>query len=174
MIRFSFYFDPISTAESFLEIKPTISSVTDDPLGTKIEYANLAVYPVFTNRMVLVRQPEVNLTTPTEINFKKISPVNYQGRVKGSQGTHVIVFSENYSSDWKLVLKNRGGAPITYDPPHFSANLYANAWYMEDLKGDYNFEIYYQPQRLHNVFLGVSAATLLTATGYWVWERIKK
>ena len=171
--RFNFYFDPIPTSFSILDLK-LLAAPTSNPLGTKLEYTNLAVYPVFTNGMVFIKEPEVNLAVPEKINFSKVNPVKYTGEVRGSDGSHIIVFSENYSPDWEIRLTNLGGTGITYDPPHFSANLYANAWFMEDLKGDYNFEIYYQPQRLHNVFLGVSVATLLTATGYWVWERIKK
>lgn len=173
-IKFSFYFDPVPVEDSYLEIKPSILSVSDDPLGTKIVYANLAAYKVFTNKMMFMKIADKGLGVPPEIKINKINPTLYQGEVRNSQGSHIVVFSENYSPDWKIKLKNVGGEPIIYDPSHFSANLYANAWFMDDLKGDYDFEIYYEPQRLHNIFQAVSLGTLVLSFGYFIWERLKR
>ena len=171
--RFSLYFDPVPVKSSFLDLKPS-AYPRDNPLGTKLEYAKLAVYRVFINKMVFIKDPKVNLVIPEKITFEKISSVKYQGEVKNSQGSHIIIFSENYSPDWKITLKNVDGTPITYDPSHFSSNLYANSWFIDDIKGDYKFEIYYEPQSLHNVFLAISIATLAGAAGYYLWEKVKR
>lgn len=173
-VRFSFYFDPIPAADSYLEIKPTILPVVDDPLGTKIEYSNLGVYPLFTNKLAFISEPNSTFIRPDELTYEKISPVKYKGQIRGGKGNSVIVFSENYSSDWDIKLTDKGGNKVSQEPLHFSINLYANGWYVKDLEGDFDFEIYYKPQRLHNLFLIISFGTLAWATFNYHYNRRRK
>lgn len=173
-IRYSFYFNPVYVTNSYLDVKPLILPTNkDDSLGTKIEFSNLAAYPIFTNNMYFLKVPEKELNTPTEITFQKTNPVKYKGQVLGSQGSHAIVFSENFSSDWNLKLFNLDGRPINYTPLHFSANLYANGWFIEDLIGDYKFEIYYKPQVVYNFSLMISIGAYVLIVGYYLWRKYK-
>lgn len=174
-IRYSFYFNPVYVTNSYLDIKPLILPTNkDDSLGTKIEFSNLAVYPIFTNNMYFIKKSENQLNTPTEITFQKINPVKYKGQVLGSKGSHAIVFSENFSNDWNLKLFNLEGRQINYTPLHFSANLYANGWFIDDLIGDYEFEVFYKPQVVYNVFLTISIVTLILVWGCYLWKKYKK
>ncbi len=172
--RFSFFFTPVSVSESFLELKPSAFDGKYDPMGTKIEYSDIALYPVVRNKMFFIKESENKLTEPEEIRFEKISPVKYKGEVIDSFGSHILVFSENYSNDWEIKLFNLDGLEITYDPLHFSANLYANVWYIDGLEGDYNFEIYYKPQRIYNIFLTISALSIILSFGYFVYGKYRK
>ena len=155
---YSFYFRPIPTqSEMSVDlVAPFISNV----FGTRVLYDDLTVYPVFTNRLILVKKPNSDLVQP-QITFNQISPVLYQGQVNGATGPHMIVFSENYSPEWQLKLTDKFGKSISLNPPHFSTNLYANGWFIESPLGDYRISIFYKPQTTRNIGVAVSLLTIL-------------
>lgn len=169
-MNFGFYYDPVKT-ESEMKIF-LVSSSTTDPLGTKIYYDDLVVRKVFVNNFVFVKKDGIVLTTP-EVSVVKSSPVFYQGIVDKVTGFHVLVFSENYSPEWQITFFNKDGHTINVNPKHFSINLYANAWFLENMPEYYTFEIYYKPQTLFSVGLWVSGLTLLISLGWFFLKRYK-
>lgn len=106
---------------------------------------NLSFLPILDNKLFALEekaQPPVETNQP-EISFYKKSSVKYSVDVKGGEGGYYLVFLENYSSGWKLSSKDIYGEPI-----HFTANGYANGWYIPGGKEDQNLTIYFAPQRL--------------------------
>lgn len=155
---FSFYYEPVKTTS---QMKVELSSpFTNDPLGTKILYDDLKVFKLFSNNLFLIKKNQSNLLTSPQVTIEKSSPVSYQAQVENSSKPHVIIFSENYSPDWQLSLFDKQNNPIKIDPAHFSANLYANAWFIEGAPSSYKLKIYYQPQRLF--FLGLTISIVTT------------
>lgn len=165
--RYSFYFVPYK-AKSSLQILLN-SPFYKDPLGTTIDYANLSVQKVFNNNLYLVKSSQQTLSSP-EINFIKDSPVEYSGQVKNGGLPHILVFSENYSPDWKLTISDPYHKTLKLTPLHFSVNSYANAWYIEGAPDSYQFNIYYSPQQTLNLGFIISGATLLLA-GALKWKK---
>lgn len=165
---FGTYYDPVKT-ESEMKVF-LIAPFTTDPLGTKIFYDDLIVRKVFVNNLVFIKKGKNLLPTP-EVSFKKSSPVLYQGTVTKVIGPHVIVFSENYSSDWKIKVFNEVGNAINVEPKHFSINLYANGWFLEKMPETYTFRIYYKPQILFNFGFGISCLLLLAGLVYFFQSR---
>jgi len=154
---FSFYFEPVQTIS---EAKIILSApFTSDPLGTKILYDDLKVNKVFNNNLLFVKESGFSPQPPT-MEFQKRSPVLYEGTVAGLNGPQLIVFSENYSPMWQIQLFNTDGSKIDVKSPHFSANLYANAWFLDGLPQRFKFRIYYEPQDLFNRGLIIGALTL--------------
>lgn len=157
--RFSFYYEPVETDST---MKVILSApFTKDPLGTKIFYDELKVYKIFTNNMFLVRKGSLKPGVLSDTTFKKINPTLYKGQVIGGKDAHILLFAENYSPDWELSLYRENGLKIPASPPHFSANLYANAWYINDLPENYLYEIAYKPQRLFILGVGMSLVTII-------------
>lgn len=155
---FSFFYEPVETQS---EAKVILSApFTADPLGTKILYDDLRVYKVFNNDLLFIKEVNSIPQSPV-VEFQRRSPVLYEGIVKRSNTSHVLVFSENYSSLWQLQLLNMDGSKIDIKTPHFSANLYANAWYIEGIQDDYKFKIYYNPQNLFWIGLSISLITFI-------------
>ena len=153
--HFSYYYEPVKTNS---EMKVILSApYTNDPLGTKINYDNITVRKVFTNKLLFMEKDTPILATPN-ITFEKISPVKYKAKVKNVLGPHVIIFAENYHPAWKTKLSYSNGGAILGTPLHFSANLYANAWYLKDTPSEYDLEIYFENQKYF--YLGVLLATL--------------
>lgn len=143
---FSFYYEPVETDST---MKVILSApFTKDPLGTKIFYDELKVYKVFSNEMFLIKKNNSQPKVLSKITFKKINPTMYEGQVTSGKNSHIIVFSENYSPDWEISLYQEDGLKIPITPPHFSANLYANAWYIDGVPEKYLVKIYYNPQQL--------------------------
>lgn len=158
---FSFYYEPVRSAS---EMKVAlVAPFTADPLGTKVFYDDVSVYKIFSNRLIFVKDAPKDLVAPS-VEYKKINPTRYTGKVKGSSGSHLIVFSENYSKDWEMAVYDMGGKKLNLQPIHFSVNTYANSWYMEGSPDQYNFIIYNKHQNLFwlgtTLFL-VSGATII-------------
>lgn len=143
---FSFYYEPVET-KSIMKVILS-APFTKDPLGTNMLYDDLKVHKVFTNNLFIQKR---NVSEPKilpEITFKKINPTLYEGQVSRGKDAHILVFSENYSSDWELSLYPGDGSKVLFSPPHFSANLYANAWFIKNMGENYSYRISYKPQRL--------------------------
>ncbi|MEK7526480.1 MAG: hypothetical protein AAB546_03300 [Patescibacteria group bacterium] len=166
--NFSFYYQPVET-NSQTTISLVVSSVKD-ALGTKILYDDLAVYKVFTNNLVLLEK-NTNKLLPGEVSFVKVNPTLYRGKVTKATGGNIIVFSDNYSANWKMRLVNSNGKKLDFDVPHFSTNLYANAWYLDNLPESYDFEIYYEPQNLFIAGMTISLLAATTIIGGFVYFR---
>lgn len=160
---FSFYYEPVKT-ESSTRIA-LVTPYTSDPLGTKVLYDDLKVYKVFTNRLAFIRNGDGQFLTSPQIDTTAVSPVEYRVMVNGAVGPHVIVFSENYSPEWGIELEDVNGAPISVKPLHFSANSYANAWFVQKSPDQYKARIYYKPQRLFRLGLALSILTMVVVIG---------
>ncbi len=156
---FSFYFEPIQT-NSFMTVALE-SPFTSDPLGTKILYDDLRVFKVFSNKLLFIKEGSNKFENVPKIKFVKKSPVSYEGEVYEVGGPHVITFSENYSPEWEIMLFDDDGKRITGGVKHFSANIYANGWFVEGVPNSYKFKIFYKPQNLFWLGLGISITTLI-------------
>ena len=168
---FSFYFDPVKT-QSTLSVK-LAAPWTKDPLGTKVRYDDLSVHKVFKNDLILVEEKNVTEISSPKVRFEKKSPVMYEAEVSGAKDPHILVFSENYSPIWVISLQDSSGGELQLKPLHFSANLYANAWYIEGAPENYRVRIYYKRQTLFNigVFLTVVSGLAVVAL---TWKRFLK
>lgn len=143
---FSFYYEPVKT-DSILRVS-LIAPYIKDPLGTKVLYDDLMVHKVFTNQMYFTEYDESKSLPIVKTNMKKSSPVSYDFEVDGGSQPHILNFAENYSPQWELSLYNDKGATLNIKPSHFSANLFANAWYIEGAPEKYIAKIYYRQQNL--------------------------
>ncbi|MBI3397346.1 DUF3367 domain-containing protein [Candidatus Woesebacteria bacterium] len=125
---------------------------------SKSFFTNIFIKRLYDNKVFIVEKKTTNLGVQTsDITFVKKSPVEYQidlgPNIKDTG--KIVVFSENYSSGWKA--RPEGGAS-TVVPIHFTANGYANGWYMP-VGSPSKFNIYYEPQ---NLFISGMAASLIT------------
>lgn len=140
---FSFFYDPVKT-KSYATVS-FVSPQNKDPFGTTILYDDLEIYKVFMNNLYLVE--DKNSVDSPIITYTKKSPVRYIGESNGGN-KQVIVFSENYSENWKIKIFDDQNKIVPVEPIHFSSNLYANAWYLDNVSQKIKFEIYYMPQKL--------------------------
>jgi hypothetical protein len=83
----------------------------------------------------------------------------------------MIVLKENFSPFWKLTLKDTAGQEYRGNTHHFSANMYANAWYLPDLRGDYTFEIVYTSQKILMIGFLISGGVILTVLLLYLWRK---
>lgn len=166
---FSFYYQPVA---SFSKAELALAApFTSDPLGTKILYSDVKTYKVFTNRMVLMTSNANDSNDPL-VTFIKESPVSYSGNIRSDGKSHVIVFSENYSPQWKLSLFKDDGTKLS-NPQHFSANSYANAWYIDTTEQSYKFKIYYEPQKIFLTGILLSFTSALLVAIYYLYNRLR-
>lgn len=159
----SFYFDPVK-ADSNMYVELLAPHVSD-PLGTKILYDDLKAHKVFTNKLLFMHMAEkegTSLLSEPKVNFNKISPVEYQLDVTEAYKPHIIVFSENYSPDWKVEVTDKDGLKLKVKLLHFSANLYANAWYIEGVPSEYKLKISHNAQIFAWIGFAISSLTILT------------
>ncbi|MDO8503208.1 MAG: hypothetical protein Q7S60_00810 [bacterium] len=169
---FSFYYEPVKT-ESATRIA-LVAPYTPDPLGTKVLYDDLKVHKVFTNRLAFIKIGEQQFLASPKIDFTMVSPVEYTAKVSGASGPHVIVFSENYSPEWGVEFQDLDGTQLSIEPLHFSANSYANAWFVQKSPEQYKARIYYKPQRLFRLGLGLSFLTVIIVLGFSLRQKYGK
>ncbi len=165
--NFSFFFEPVKT-KSDLEIR-LAAPETPDPLGTTVFYSSLSVQKIFDNNLFLISESSPSSTNRT-VTFQKKSPIEYKGEVKNVAGKHTLVFSENFSENWGLEIFDKNGDKISKDLLHFSVNYFANGWFI-DMPNDYNFRIFYKPQILFWLGLGVSAIVLSISVFFFLISR---
>ena len=159
MNNFSFFFEPVKT-ESEAKVA-LLAPFINDPLGTRVLYDDLTVYKVFKNQMFFMESASVDPLPVVGAKVEKKSPVLYEAVVSGAAGPHLVYFAENYSPFWEMSVYNTLGQKLDSTPSHFSGNLFANVWYVEEAPEEYNAKFFYKPQLLFWLGLGVSAATLI-------------
>lgn len=165
----NFYYQPVKT-DSTLSVS-LLAPQTKDPLGTKVFYDNLAVYKVFTNKAWFVKEEKSGFSS-VEVDFERVSPTLYKGEVVRADSPHILVFSQNYSDDWVLQIKNKNLNKV--EPLHFTANYYANAWYVNGVEEHYTFEIYYKPQKFFNTGLIISGITITLVLIFFISKKYLK
>jgi hypothetical protein len=166
---FNFYYDPVK-ADS--EMKVMLSApFTNDPLGTKVSYDDLAVFKVFMNNLMFVKEQKTKIDLP-EVNYQEISPTKYKVSVKNANGPHVLIFSENYSPGWQVTGTDKVSKNFIIN--HFSVNMFANAWYLADTPKDYELEINYRPQKLFDLGAGVAILTVIFSIAIVIKNKVKE
>lgn len=169
---FSFYYEPVKT-ESATRIA-LVAPYTSDPLGTKVLYDDLKVYKVFSNRLVFVKGGNEQFLSIPQVDYTKVSPIEYTAVVSDASGPHIIAFSENYSPEWEMKLQDSNGATLSVKPLHFSANLYANAWFVQKSPEQYRARIYYKPQRRFQLGVFLSILTMIIVIGFSLKQKYGK
>lgn len=163
--NYNFYLLPVnipSTGEVNLS-----APFTRDPQGTKVEFKNLSVSKMFTNDLFFKKEPD-NSFDPAIVAYNKKSPIFYSGEVKNSKGPQIIVFNENYSPEWQLTVDGVNAKIF-----HFTANTYANAWYVDVPIDSYRFTIFYKPQRFQDIGKLVGIITVIIGLGWYLFTNIK-
>lgn len=115
-------------------------------------FGDLDIYEVagFYPRFYAVSGNGSHLDAPL-VGFQRISPVEYRVRVNNVDKPFNLVFSENFSSDWRL--DGRG-------PQGSLARGFGNVWQLGKT-GDYEMRLYYRPQRLLEVGSLISILNLV-------------
>ena len=167
--NFSFYYQPVKT-ESEMDIE-LISPFIYDPLGTKVSYDELEAYAIFTNDMLFINDGVGSELPLPEVTTNYSSPTKYEGGVVGGESPHFIVFADNYSPNWEITVFDDNGMQLPVSPSHFSADMYANGWFMENLPSSYKFRIFYKPQRLFLIGSTVSVGIMLLSTALFIFGR---
>ena len=158
---FSFFYTP-TQVKSRMDVRLQAAAVAD-PLGTKILFDDIKVQKVFSNKLMFIENGKQVWQAPEKVEFEKKSPVLYEGNVSGAKGPHLIIFAENYSPQWEITVYDVNGTELTGSYPHFTANLYANAWLLGDNLDQYKFKIYYKPQQLFQTGFIISSFTVISS-----------
>lgn len=137
---------------------------------SKMYLENLKLSKIYDNRIFLIEEDKKNtLTNYPNVEYKKISPVEYEVNVKNIKDNYFIVFLESYSSDWVMKTNNNNGTPY-----HFKANGYANGWLVPDVGEDQKLVIYYRPQKYYYIGLSVSVLTIMATIIFVIYRKIKQ
>lgn len=156
----SMYYNPVKT-NSKMSVNIVSPEIKKDPLGTTILYDDLGIFRTFTNNLIAVRTNDQSIISSPKSTYDRKSPIHYDIKVENVNSPHVLVFSENYSPNWKAQIKSEGGEDVKIKPLHFTANLYSNAWYIEGAPSSYKVTLYYEPQNFYLIGIIISFSTPL-------------
>lgn len=122
---------------------------------------------------------------PPKVVSNKINPTKYIGDVKNAKVPYNLVFSESFSSDWKVYIKTcTVSCSILQDwflepipeERHYLVNGFANGWYIipSDSKNKVNYSVVieYWPQRLLYIGGIISLLTLIVLLIYFSIKRL--
>jgi len=109
----------------------------------------------------LPEENEVEIGTTSfegNVNFEMINPSHYKVVVKGLSKPSVLVFSETFSSQWRLDEKNA-----------FKVYSLFNGF---DVSEDGEYNLYYDPQKYVNIGLAISLVSLCIII--YLWKKSRK
>ena len=101
------------------------------------------------------------------LTYHEINPTQYTVHVNASSPFY-LVFSQSYDDGWVATI-NGQQIPDQY---HFTANGYANGWYINKT-GTYTVTLEYTPQNLFYAGAAISITTLIICTAYLSKNKIK-
>ena len=101
------------------------------------------------------------------ISFQEINPTKYVVHVNASE-PFFLILSDSYQGYW---LASIGGQQVS-DAYHFTANDYANAWYISKT-GTYTVTLEFWPQNLLYAGAVISIITLIACAMYLSKNKIK-
>ncbi len=113
---------------------------------------------------------EPDMPSSGHISINQKTPTFYEGRIQISEPAFVI-FSESYHPGWKLSLQKENKEYISNT--HFLANLYANAWYINEA-GNYNFKLEFEPQNIVNYGFIIAIISYIALVLYSLIVSFKK
>lgn len=111
-----------------------------------------------------------NLSSNQSISlmYEKVNPTKYVVHINAYQ-PFFLVFSESYNKDWIAYVN---GEQLS-DDLHFTANGYANAWYINKT-GIYTITIEFWPQKLFYIGFVISITTFILCLSYISKDKIFK
>lgn len=146
---------------------PEIRKAYNKESHSKIK--NFQIRELFTGRMFLYGEYKNIEYTAPELQFKKISPVEYSVKVNNDNENLFLVLNEGFHSGWKVELNQGNESEIVNEDHHFLTNGYANGWLINK-SGKFSLKIKFSPQ--DNLYKGVSVslAFFVLASLIFLWE----
>lgn len=145
----------IATRKAFLRV---LLPVNQAVLTSTLQIRNFQVYRIMDNNLILrkspIKEPDMRSSSTYITNFKKISAVAYEGKIKLDKPTYMF-FKESFSPNWRLTLIKDNN--VYYVNKHYLGNLYGNTYFIDKV-GEYNFKLEFEPQK--NVDMGLVISTL--------------
>lgn len=134
---------------------------------TEVVVKNISLVKVITEEPILIRQEKDSKSESTvlEIQFSKVSNVEYTVKVENAKNPYILVLNELFDPGWKVLDKNLKDV----GEKHFLANTYANGWIVNEL-GSYDLTIKFIPQEW--LFKGeiISLLTFVGGITFVLWR----
>jgi len=105
---------------------------------------------------------------PSNITYEKINPTRYMVNIKNATQPFFLVFSTSFNPNWEATYTINN----EIINPHFLANGYANAWYINKT-GTYTITLEFWPQKLFYIGSAISITTLILCILYISKNKIK-
>ncbi|MBX4205640.1 alpha-(1-_3)-arabinofuranosyltransferase family protein [Candidatus Microgenomates bacterium] len=159
--------EPVIIPDSQLELQ--IRLATDNKhTESKSLFKNLNIRKIYKNKLYVIKDAATFSKTQPEIEFTKISPVEYAVTVKNISSPYILSFLENYSTGWKV----KSNSSVS-NPPHFMINGFGNGWYMANTTFGQKLTIYYEPQKMLNVGLFISGLSFILIIGVYAVDLVR-
>lgn len=154
-------FKPVETdskLELWIKLPP-------NKLGDKSKsyFENIKINRIYDNKIFVIEEAgtQDRALSSGLATFTKINPTKYKvnlTNINPSSDGVILSFLETYSDDWELKLL---GSDKNIKPIHFSANGYANAWYIP-VNHDSEIIISYRPQNIFIFGILLSLVSIIT------------
>lgn len=139
---------------------------------SKVSLRDIKVVRLLSNPIFLRTKPtDTGGVSPGQVSFTKENPTAYSGKINlASPG--FLIFNETFHPGWQLKLESPDGSKIS-PSQKFLANLYANAWYIEET-GDYNFKLEFAPEKNIRKGFMISVLVFLVTAVLTIKQRLHR
>jgi hypothetical protein len=108
-------------------------------------------------------------STSLRIEYRSINSTKYSVSIKNAKRGDELVFSESFDSSWRAM---QGGKKLAPSPYNLSPHIRLNSFVLPE-DGDYTLEVYYAPQRLVDIGIWISLASLALILMSLLWLKKK-
>lgn len=146
-----------------------------------VEFRDIKITKLFHAQTYLIDSQRSMQTKESKIEYRKISPVEYQLMIDSPNPNFYIIFNESYHPGWKLEFTNGGQKQKVGESNHYLVNGYANGWFIPEARnlfanksGRVNLTIKFVPQEYLNKGVVFSIVAYLIITFFMIGRRLRR
>lgn len=148
----------------------------NDSTNERISIKNVLLSEDYDANLYLSRNMSGDRYSTPQVTYEKINPTKTIVKIKKASAPFILTINNSYNPGWKIYEGNKNILSLffskaVFEKDHIKSYGYSNSWYI-DKKGDYEFTVYYEPQKAFYVGGVITIATLISII-YLIYKRKK-
>lgn len=162
----SYLYTPVELPSKLEFIATMPSSVNK---SSKFEVSQIEAFPIYENDLFLIQSIKGIDTSQVKLTSNRVNPTKYVLNIQNVPNGYFVLLKENYHSGWIITSQSYIGGI----QPHFSANGYANAWFIPVGGESAQIDVTFAPQKTYITALFASILSLVFISMYFLLDSYK-
>ncbi len=143
-----------------------INLTNSDSTNEQIRIKNVLLSEDYDANIYLSQTISSDRNSTPKVEYEKIDPSKTIVKIQKASAPFILTINNAYSPGWKIYEGNKNifslfFSKAIFEEGHIKSNGYSNSWYI-DKPGDYEFTVYYEPQKAFYLGGIVTIATLIS------------